>query len=84
MFLGFLNSKINIIKNDGRTFNDIPADVQESIIFLEDVTIPIEKGDTIERKIPSGVCEKYTVVNPVYYEGFDNIPGHYEIKISRT
>ena len=83
MFLDFLNSKVTVIKKDGKTYCDISADVQASKIFIGDTTIPIEKGDTIERKIPSGICEKYIVVDPVYYEGFDDEPGHYEISVSK-
>lgn len=83
MFDEFQNSLICIEKSDGRIFENIPSDVQDGIIFLNDVTIPVEKGDIIKREIPSGICEKYIVTNSIYYNGDSYIPPHYEIKIDR-
>lgn len=83
MFSQFQKDRIKIIKKNGEIYNDIPAGVQTNTIFMNDVSIPIEIGDTICRSLPSGIEERFLVTNPGYSAGLASIKPHYQIKYKR-
>lgn len=72
--------KITIIKANGDIIHEIPALVLQEKIYINDSTVPIEENDKIERQIPSGLPEKYRVLNRGYY----SVPNpHYQVEISK-
>jgi uncharacterized protein YpuA (DUF1002 family) len=44
---------------------------------------PIEKGDLIEKDLPDGSVEKYTVIIISFHEGNIDIPSHYSIEVRK-
>lgn len=41
----------------------------------------VDIGYFVERKLPSGITEKYKVLEPNYYGNFHGIPAHYQMKV---
>lgn len=68
LFHGMLSEPVTLIKNDGRRF-DLQAIVSKDKIFTDNPQIPIEDGDEFERKLPSGVVERYTVLDAGFQRG---------------
>lgn len=66
-----LDSRVVIIKLDGTVIKDVAASVQKKI-YLKDITLPVEVGDTVEQLLPSGLmrvmivtgCRVYDVDDP--------------------
>jgi hypothetical protein len=78
-----LNDKVCLIKPDGRRFENIEANVQPNMIFIDNAKLPIEEGDKITRKLPNNLIETYIVLDRGYYEGIHGIPSHYQIKVRK-
>ena len=85
-----MKDTVSLIKKDGRRFDEIKALVQRNKISIDDASIPVEEGDTYERRLPNGVLERYTVLDAGYYQKVGGINAHYqsevrkETKIDRT
>lgn len=69
----FSNEVITLVKPDGSE-RKAEASVQPGTIFVLDKTFPVAAGDEIRHVLPSGVEQRFEVLDP----GF--IGGHYEIK----
>ena len=80
---GLLENEKLIISKGNNTKGTINASVQKNIIFTHCVDIPIEKDDILLRKLSNGMEELYKVINPVYYNGFESMPPHYELEVSK-
>lgn len=78
-----MRDKVSLVKQDGAQFDNIQASVQPGKIFIDDASLPIEEGDRIKRKLPSGLTESYLVLDRGYYEGIGGIPAHYQIKVRK-
>ena len=79
----FMKDRVALIKKDGRRFEGIKASVQRDKIFTSDAKIPIEEGDTFERTLPSGVVERYTVLDAGFYERIGGIKSHYQSVVAK-
>lgn len=77
-FRELLKDRVNLIKQDGRRFEDIRASVQSDKIFTDDPDIPIEEGDVFERTLPTGIVERYDILDAGYYTGVGGIKAHYQ------
>lgn len=78
-----LSDKVTLVKQDGTTIEDIPADVQSKTIFINDASLPIEEGDVLVRDLPNGLCERFVVVERGYFSASAGFPAHYQVKFSR-
>ena len=78
-----MQDTVVLIKQDGHRFEGIRASVQQDKIFTDNPKIPIEEGDTFERKLPSGIVERYTVLDAGYYEGGGGIGSHYQSEVRK-
>ena len=78
-----MQDSVTLIKKDGQRFEGIRASVQPDKIFTDDTSIPLEEGDTFERTLPSGVVERYTVLDSGYHEGIGGIPSHYQSEVRK-
>lgn len=83
-FSHMLNDRVALAKDNGERHEDIPAFVDGKMIFMEDVTLPIEKGDRFERKLPNGLVESYVVLDPGFQKGMGGIPSHYQTHVGRA
>ena len=61
----------------------VKAMVQPKTIFVADERVKIESDDVIERTLPSGVLERYVVVEPGFWAATHGVEGHYQIKFRR-
>ena len=69
---------VTLIKKDGRRFQNIRASVQRDKIFTNNPAIPIEEGDTFERKLPNGIVERYNILDAGFMQGLSGIQSHYQ------
>ena len=78
-----MTDRVTLVKQDGREFKDIPANVQPKKIFIDDASIPVEEGDRLVRSLPNGLRESYLVLERGYYDSFGRIPAHYQIEVRK-
>lgn len=83
MFGAMLNDIISLHKPDGRTFENIRANVQPKKISVHDASIPIEEGDVIIRVLPNGLTERYIVIDRGFHQAFYGIEAHYQITVQK-
>jgi hypothetical protein len=76
-----LSDRITIFKASGEKFENVSASVQKKI-FINEVELPIEDGDTIEQTLPSGVVKKFLVTDVNVASGM-NGPDHVEISYEK-
>ncbi|WP_413992449.1 hypothetical protein ACMDCR_10350 [Labrys okinawensis] len=80
---GLVTDRITIIKKDGTLLQEnVRASVQARMIFVSDVTLPIELGDHILRQLPSKLSEDYIVTSAHCYPSPPL--AHWEIKYRRS
>jgi hypothetical protein len=80
-----LRDVVTFLKKDGTVIReDIPSSVQSEKIFVFDVDLPIEVGDKFQRKLPSGLIEEYSVIDPCFMNGTGSIKSHYQTKVKRN
>lgn len=76
--------RITIIDKKGERHENLPAVVDTKTIITQEVKVPIERGDSIERNLPNGMTERFTVINAQYYTGRGrSFPDFYEITYER-
>ena len=63
IFSSLPTEKVKIIKQDLSIIDGVDALVQSTMVFIQDGSINIEEGDTIERLLPSGAKEQFLVVD---------------------
>ena len=79
-----MNDLVTLVKASGQRFENLPAAVQAGKIFTQDPTVPIEDGDTFERKIPSGIVEVFVVLDAGFRQGTHGRPGHYQSQVEKS
>ena len=77
-----LPDRITIFKASGKKYRDIPANIQKKI-YINDVTLPIEDGDTVEQVLPSGLVKKFVVTDVHIASGIGG-PDHVEISYEKV
>ena len=77
-----LPDEVVLIKPDGTRYENIRADVQKEIVFIDDGSLPLEEGDTIVRELPNGLVEKYTVLDKGYFSGMSG-GGEYQAEVRK-
>jgi hypothetical protein len=85
MFRELINEKVTLVKADGTIVReDIPAHVQPKLIFIDDITVPLEVGDHLLRKLSNGNVEDFIVDAPEFYAKIRNVPAHFQVKVRRS
>jgi hypothetical protein len=84
MFNALMNDIICVVKPDGRRFDSIRSVVSRDTIVFDDVKVPLEEGDFVERRLPSGITEVFEVVDRGFFSGQGGIPDHYQAKVRKT
>ena len=82
VFQDLMNDDATLRKKTGQTYS-FKASVQTTKSFTDDARLPVEEGDLIERKLPNGMTETYTVLERGFRAGLDGIPDHYQMKVSK-
>ena len=83
MFRDLMDDNVKLVKQNGQVIENIIANVQPKLIFIDDVKIPIEEGDHIIRKLPNGLEEIYKILDRGFYNNSGGIPAHYQIKVQK-
>ena len=84
MFRGLPSEPVTLVKNNAQRFT-LQAIISKDIFFTEDPNIPIEDGDEFERRLPSGVVERYTVLDAGFQHGMPPaMPSHYQSKVRKN
>jgi hypothetical protein len=85
MFRELINDKVTLVKADGTVVReDIPAHVQPKLILIEDVTVPLEMGDHLLRKLNNGNVEDFIVDDPAFCAKIRGVPDHFQVKVRRS
>lgn len=85
MFDDVLNDRVTLVKKDGSVFKeDIKALVTKGKVQIHDPSLPIEVGDHLLRKLPSGLVEDYQVDDPVLHAGLRGIDAFYQVHVTRS
>jgi hypothetical protein len=74
---------VSLIKQSGQRFDGIKAGVQEKMIFIHDATLLAEDGDIIERVLPNGITERFTILDTGFHKGLHSIPDHFQMKVRK-
>lgn len=87
---------IRLIKQNNKTYENIPAFVKPGFIITIEVNIPFEVGDTITRTIqrtrenPDGIIEEYVIDDCVFHEedsivseNFSGNDAYYKMKVHK-
>lgn len=78
-----LKDRIILTKPNEQKFENIKSSVQKNTIVLNDVSIPIEEGDLIFRKLPNGLTEKYVVLEANFFAGGITIDPFFELNVTK-
>lgn len=84
MFNEIMTDTVALVKPDGTRVEGISASGQRESIFVTDVSLPIEEGDTIERDRPGGIVERYTVLDAGYHGDFYDIPAYFQMQVRKA
>ncbi len=79
-----MNDMVALQKQNGEKFENIQANVQSNMIFIDDAQLPIEEGDKLLRTLPNGLTESYIVVDRGFNEAFIDFPAHYQVKVRKS
>ena len=77
-----LSDRITVFKANGEKFENISASVQKKI-YINEVELPIEDGDTIEQVLPSGLVKKFVITDAHVASGMSG-PDHVEISYEKV
>lgn len=82
-FAELMTDTISVFDERGHLVKDnIRASVQGGkAIHTLGADFPVSIGYFVERKLPTGVIEKYKVLEPNYYGDFHGIKAHYQMKV---
>jgi len=81
---GMMTDEVKLVKKNGEVYENIKANVQTEKIFITDETIPIEEGDKLQRKLPSGMLENYIVLDRGFYNvDMAGMKPHYQCKVKK-
>ena len=79
-----MNDLISVLKPDGQRFDNLKSVVDGDSIIFDDVHVPLEEGDHIERQLPGGRTELYEVLDSGFTRGGSSIPDFYHAKVRKT
>gem|GEM_PF-5674032 len=83
MFNELMNDTVTLKKRNGEIIENIKASVQRDKIFIDDGKLLIEEGDKIVRVLPNGLTESYLILHTGFYDEFQGLPAHYQMKVRK-
>lgn len=83
MLSSFPKEKVKLLKRNSTIIENIEAIVQSDLIFIEDATLDIEEGDTIERELPTGKSEYYLVLDRGFHKAMGSFKDHYQVSVKK-
>jgi len=83
MLKNHLKDTVALEKRDGQRVEKIRAAVTGKKIIIDNGDLPIEEGDVLERILPNGLVERYTVLDRGYFAAFGSQPPHYQVQVEK-
>lgn len=83
MLSSFPKSTFRILDAQGRPKAVVQGVYTSNMIAVDDVSANLVAGDELRRALPNGTEEAFEVLDPVFYDGGNMIPPHYQVKIRR-
>jgi FlaG/FlaF family flagellin (archaellin) len=84
LFSRVTTDRVTLVKKDGRRFPDLPASVQSGKIFTFDPKIPIEDDDEFHRALPSGILERFVILDAGFFAAVGGMPASYQSKVRKS
>ena len=74
---------VSVYDEDGNLVKEgVKASVQSGkSVHTNDTSFAVDIGYFVERKTKTGITERYKVLEPNYFDGMDEIPAHYQMKV---
>ncbi len=79
-----MSDVIAVLKPDGTRYDNLKAVVSRDSIIFDDVHVPLEEGDYIERQLPNARTELYEVLETGFNKGLGSIGDFYNAKVRKT
>jgi len=77
-----LTDLVTIHKRDGRVFSNIKARVPDNeTVYLTDVHLPVEVGDTVVRFLPNGLSQDFSVEDLAYRGPVMEVPACFKLTV---
>ena len=76
-------SSCDVVTATGQLIATTKAAILPQNIIIFDTSIPINVGDEIRRKLPSGQDETFEVTDPTFFQEFHGTKAHYQLKYRR-
>lgn len=68
---------------DGKLIAKTEASILPKVIVVLDVSLPINVGDEVRRRLPNGQDEAFEVLDPKFFEKFHDLPPHFKLEYRR-
>jgi hypothetical protein len=82
-FSDMMNDQLLLRKQSGEVIEGIKSAVTPNAIITERCDVPIESGDLLVRKLPSGLEETFKIIDPGFYQGMSGISSGYKISYKK-
>ncbi|SNZ10642.1 hypothetical protein SAMN05421503_1818 [Terribacillus aidingensis] len=79
----FPTERVKLNKKSGEIIKDIEALVQSNDIFIEDISLPIEEGDSLIRELKNGLKESYIVIDRGFVTDSFDLDAHYQVEVEK-
>lgn len=78
-----MRDKVDLLKLNGDVYKDIKSYVQTNLILINDISIPIEEGDSLVRILPNDMREIYIVKDRGFISGVGRVQSHYQVRVEK-
>ena len=75
---------IIIRKTNGSSSGPHKCSVQGENIYILDGTVDVDDGDSVERELPNGKVETYTVLEAQFQSGLHSIPDSWDLHVRKV
>ncbi|WP_350655040.1 hypothetical protein [Pseudoalteromonas sp. D48-MNA-CIBAN-0056] len=82
-FSDMMNDQLLLRKQSGKVVEGIKSAVTPNVIITERYDVPIESGDLLVRKLPSGLEETFKIIDPGFYQGMSGLSSGYKISYKK-
>jgi hypothetical protein len=83
---GGVGQTFELRKQDGRVFSNVRAYLtgDEKNVLIDDVKLPLERGDELTRTLPNGLVDLLIVQNPSFRAAITDLPAHFVVQVGRA
>jgi hypothetical protein len=82
-FSQLMRDSVIVRKKDGATSGPHKCSVQGNKIYIMDASVDVEEGDSVERELPNGKIESYTVLEAEFTKGLHAIPDSWQLHVRK-